>query len=251
MRAICLLASLLLHAAAARADEVPLYLMDIPPMASKTAPHGVVGEIVLEAMKRARLAPRLIFMPKNRAIVTVQLGTNHDALILPLARMPEREALFTWIAPLYQAERGFFTRGKRFDSFAQARGTLRTVAVARGTANGSILRAQGFRADQIYEISVNQDAPRMLLEGRMDAWFGPIEEMALYLEREPEAGKIVAGPGLMATENYLACSRQCDPVLVGKMREAIAQMEKDGAIKAIRARYTRKAPPAASAVTHH
>jgi polar amino acid transport system substrate-binding protein len=223
--------------------------MDIPPMASRTAPHGVVGEIVLEAMKRAHLTPRLIFMPKNRAIVTVQLTTAHDTLILPLARMPEREALFTWIAPLYRAERGFFTAGKPIRSFAEGRAALRSVAVARGTANGAILRAQGFRDDQIYDISVNQDAPRMLLEGRMGAWFGPLEEMALYLEQEAEGARIVAGPALITTENYLACARQCDPVLVGKLREALARMEKEGVIKAIRARHGHKG--AMSAVTDH
>lgn len=250
MRAVCLLVSLLVSTVPiARAAEVPLYLMDIPPMASKTAPHGVVGEIVLDAMKRAHLTPRLIFMPKNRAIVTVQLTTANDTLILPLARMPEREALFTWIAPLYQAERGFFTRGKRIRSFAEGRAALRSVAVARGTANGAILRAQGFRADQIYEISLNQDAPRMLLEGRMDAWFGPLEEMAVYLQEEGEAAKIVAGPGLITTDNYLACARLCDPVLVRKLRDALAQMEKGGAIKAIRARHGHKGT--VSAVADH
>jgi len=206
---------------------------------------------VLEAMRRAQLTPRLIFMPKNRSIITVQLTTEHDTLILPLARVPEREALFTWIAPLYQAERGFFTRGQRMRSFAEARAALRAVAVARGTVNGAILREHGFRPEQIYEISVNQDAPRMLLEGRVDAWFGPIEEMQVYLEGGADESSILAGPGLTTTENYLACSRQCNPKLVAKLQAALARMEKEGVTRAIRARYARKAPAAGSAVTDH
>jgi len=242
-------ASLLLSTVlTAHAAEVPLYLMDIPPMASQSAEPGVVGEIVLAAMKRAGLAPRLVFMPKNRAIVTVALPGTRDTLILPLARMPEREAQFTWIARLYQAKRGFFTLDQPVRSFAEGRQRLRSVAVARGTANGAILRAQGFRPDQIYEISVNQDAPRMLREGRMQAWFGPLEEMALYLKAN---GDIVAGPGLVTTDNYLACSRQCDPALVDKLVTAIARMEKEGLIKTIRAKYALKGRTPPSAVADH
>lgn len=244
MRAARFFPSLLLSTVlVAHAEEVPLYFMDIPPMASKTpGNHGVVGEIVLEAMKRAGLTPQLIFTPKNRAIVTLQLPTSRDQLILPLARIPEREDRFTWISYLYKVERGFFTPGARIRSFPEGQKGLRSVAVARGTANGAILREQGFKPEQIYEISDNEDVPRMLLEGRMDAWFGPIEEMHIYLRGEAQRDKIIAGPPLMSTDNYLACSKRCNPELVGKLTAEIAKMERDGSIKAIRTKYA--APPA-------
>ncbi|HEY0065306.1 MAG TPA: transporter substrate-binding domain-containing protein [Telluria sp.] len=228
---------LLSTAPRAQAEEVPVFVMDIPPMATKSGSHGVVGEIVLEAMKRARLTPRLVFMPKNRAIVTMQLPGTRDHLILPLARLPEREGQFTWIAQLYHAERGFFTTGAPIRSYAQARSALRTIAVARGTANLTLLRDQGFKPEQILEISLNDDVPRMLLAGRIQAWFGPIEEMEIYLRDEPRRNQIVAGPALATTDNYLACSKQCSPALVVKLVAEISKMEQDGTIKAIRHKY--------------
>lgn len=239
MRAARSLAILLLGTAlSAQAHEVPLYFMDIPPMASKTpGSHGVVGEIALEAMKRAGIKPQLIFAPKNRAIMTLQLPTSRDMFILPVARLPERENNFTWIALLYKAERGFFTLGPRMRSFPEAQQSLRAVAVARGTANGAILRDQGFKPEQIYEISDNVDVPRMLVEGRMDAWFGPIEEMQIYLLADPLRDKVVAGPALTVTDNYLACSKRCNPELVAKLVAEIAKMEREGVIKAIRSKY--------------
>lgn len=232
---------LLTSALAAAAEDVPLYVMDIPPMASKDGAHGVVGEIVLEAMKRAGLTPRLIFMPKNRAILTLQLPTSRDELILPLARLPEREPHFTWIAQLYHAERGFFTTGEQIRSYAQARSSLRAVAVARGTANVSLLREQGFKPEQIFEISLNDDVPRMLLAGRIQAWFGPLEEMQVYLRDEPRRSQIIAGAALSTTDNYLACSQQCSPALVARLTAALGKMEKDGSIKAIRHKYASRA----------
>jgi polar amino acid transport system substrate-binding protein len=249
MASVRLLPVLLFFAAlAARAETVELYLMDIPPMSSRTAAgHGVVGEIVLEAMKRAGITPKLVFMPKNRAILTVQQYGMVDKLILPIARAPEREAQFTWISALYKAERGFFTLGTRLRTFAEARQTTRAVAVARGTINVGILREQGFPPEQLYEISNNDDVPRMLLEERMDAWFGPIEEMQLYLRAQGLSERIVAGPGLMSTENYLACSKRCSPALVERLGNELAKMEKDGSSRAIRVKHG--APN--SAVTHH
>jgi polar amino acid transport system substrate-binding protein len=238
MRAAHLLPLLNMLSAGAAAQPVQLHVMDIPPMSSKTpGSHGVVGEIVLEAMKRAGMKPQLVFMPKNRSILIVQMASSVDTLILPIARSPDREAHFTWISALYRAERGFFTTGRRIDSLAQGRDSLRTVAVSRGTVNAEILKKHGFLPTQLYEISQNDDAPRMLLEGRMDAWFGPIEEMHIYLAAQSLEDKITAGAPVVSTENYLACSRRCNPKLVERLAAELARMEKDGTSKAIRVKH--------------
>lgn len=239
MRLACLLACLLLCAPGkARAEPVQLYVMDVPPLSTRNGPgHGVVGDIVLEAMRRAGMAPVLQFAPNNRAIVTVQLEGSRDLLIIPLARVAEREAHFTWIAPLYKVERAFFTTGARIDSYEQARRTLHSIAVARGTVTPVILENAHFDPRQIYPINDNDNVPRMLLAGRMDAWFGPVEQMRVFLRGTAERAKVVEGKVVGSTENYLACSRQCDPALVARLRAEIAGMERDGTLKAIRARY--------------
>lgn len=239
MRAACFLfCSLLCAAGGARADTVSLYVMEVAPMSTRRGPgHGVVGEIVLEAMRRAGIAPQLQYPPNNRAIVTVQLPTSRDLLIIPLARVPEREAQFTWIAPLYKVERAFFTTAGKIDSYEQARRQLRSIAVARGTVTPVLLRAERFDPRQIYEISDNDNVPRMLLAGRMDAWFGPVEQMRVYLRALGGRGKVIEGAPVGTTDNYLACSRRCDPALVARLRQQIARMEHDGTIRAIRARH--------------
>lgn len=240
MHRACLIACLLLCApCCALAGAVQLYLMDVPPMSTQAGPgHGVVGDIVLEALRRAGIAPQLQFVPNNRAIVVAQLPSSQSVLIIPLARVPEREAHFTWIAPLYKVERAFFTTGKQIDSYAEARRALHTIGVARGTVTPVILHAQGFAAAQIYQISDNDNVQRMLEAGRMDAWFGPIEQMRVFLHKHP-TGRIVEGRPVNSTDNYLACSRKCDPALVARLTRQLAAMERDGTIRAIRARYAR------------
>ncbi len=239
MRLVHLLPCLMLAAlGAARAQPVQLFVMDVPPLTSKSgARHGVLGEIVLEALARAGIKPQLQFPPNNRAIVVVRLPTSRDQLIIPLARVPEREHEYTWIAPLHKVDRAFFSTKTRIDSYTQARTTLHSVAVARGTVAPVILRAEDFSPQQIYEINDNDNVPRMLLAERMDAWFGPVEQMRLFLQGVPRREKVIEGAVVGSTDNYLACSRQCDPALVSRLRSALAKMEHDGTIKAIRARY--------------
>lgn len=233
---------------ASATEPVVVHIMDIPPMSSKSAAsHGVVGEIVLEAMRRASLKPDLVFMPTNRSILTVQMSNAEDVLILPIARSPEREGHFTWIRSLYKAERAFVTRARRITSFAEARASLRSVAIARGTVNLDMLRKQGFTPEQLYEISDNEQVPRMLAEGRMEAWFGPIDEMEVYLRAQPRHAGLVVGPALASTDNYVACSRRCNPALVSKLALELAKMDKDGTTKAIRLKHG--APK--SAVANH
>jgi polar amino acid transport system substrate-binding protein len=234
----CLLAAAL---PCARAEPVQLYVMDVPPIAIKAGPgKGVVGDIVIEAMQRAGMTPQLQSPPNNRAIVTVQLPASRDLLIIPLARVPEREQHFTWIAPLYKVERAFFTTGARIDSYAEARKALRSIAVARGTANLTILLSERIDPEKIYQINDNDNVPRLLLAGRMEAWFGPVEQMRGFLHHAEQRDKVLEGASVGSTENYLACSLQCDPRLVARITAQLAAMERDGTIHAIRSRYTTK-----------
>lgn len=244
MRLLCLLSCLLLATCGARAEPVQLYVMDVPPISIKDGPgRGVVGDIVIEAMMRAGMEPQLQFPPNNRAIVTVRLPSSRDLLILPLARVADREHDFTWIAPLYKVERAFFTTGTRIDSYAQARTSLRSIAVARGTVTPVLLLAEQFEPEQIYEISDNDNVPRLLLAGRMEAWFGPVEQMRVFLHNVEQRDKVIEGASVGSTDNYLACSLQCDPRLVARISVQLAKMERDGTIRAIRARYALKSSP--------
>ncbi|HRE17016.1 MAG TPA: hypothetical protein PLW86_08090, partial [Rhodocyclaceae bacterium] len=81
------------------AEEQALYLMEVPPMTMNEAERkGIVGDIALEAMKRSGIPSRLIVEPSNRAMQTVKQHDN--LLIIPLARLKDREADYTWIAPI-------------------------------------------------------------------------------------------------------------------------------------------------------
>ncbi|WP_296000801.1 ABC transporter substrate-binding protein [Rugamonas sp.] len=228
---------LVAKAQAATAD-VTLYMMEVPPLTVNAVDRrGPAGDITMEAIRRAGYRPDLKVVPSNRAMRQVQLTTSRDELIIPLARQQEREPHYTWIAPVAKVHRAFFSMTRRVRSFGEARTAFRTIAVARGTAGLNILHEQGFPDAQLVEVVDGIAAAKMLMIGRVDAWYGPELQFRQWQRETDPQGRVQKGARLGSTENYLACSRSCDPVLVARLGEALEKMRRDGSIKAIEARY--------------
>jgi polar amino acid transport system substrate-binding protein len=220
------------------AKEVTLYLMEVPPIAVNLPDRkGIGGDIALEALRRAGYTVRLEVVPSIRAMAIVQDATTRDTLILPLARQTAREPNYSWIAPIAKVNRAFFTLDRKIQSFDEARATLHNIGVARGTAGLNILHEQGFAPNQVYELVDGITASRMLLAGRIDAWYGPELQFKEWLRTTDPQGRVKAGVSLGSTYNYLACSKTCDPAMRARLADEIDKMHKDGTVKTIEARY--------------
>lgn len=221
--------------ASAAEPGVALYMMTMPPMViDQPGRHGEVGDVVLEAMRRAGVPVRVRVEPNPRAMAMVQQGA--DAFITALSRTPERERLYTWVAPILPIHRAFYAPGRKVDSYAQAKASFKAIAVSRNTANHDILLRQGFDKQQIVEVNAGESAPRMLLAGRVDAWFNLIPESEMLLHQVGASG-VARGKELGTSDLYLACSVQCDPDKVRKLAAALAAMKADGTSARLMAKY--------------
>ncbi|WP_342116092.1 substrate-binding periplasmic protein [Pseudoduganella sp. OTU4001] len=220
------------------AEELNIYLMEVPPL-TMNAPDrkGVVGDTVLEAMRRAGYQPNLIIVPSNRALSVVGSPEVRDTLIIPLARLAEREQRFTWISPIVKVNRAFFTLDRTVNSFDDARKGLASIGVSRGTAGVNLLLDAGIPSSQIYEINQGENGFRMLLARRIDAWFGPMAEGRTLRKLVDGEEKIAVGAPLAPTYNYLGCSKACNNAIVGRLSDALAAMEKDGTTRTIMRKY--------------
>lgn len=237
---LLLMLSLTAMPALAAARELTLYMMVVPPLTLNQVDHkGPAGDIALEAIRRAGETCKLLVVPSNRAMVEVRLADSRDVLIIPLARQKEREPLYTWIAPVAKVQRAFFSMTQRVQSFDEARATFHSIAVARGTAGLNILREQGFANSQLVEVVDAIAASRMLIAGRVDAWYGPLLQFKSWQRETDPENRVQMGAELGGTVNYLACSKQCNAALVSRLAEEIDKMHKDGTIKAIEARYAK------------
>ncbi len=216
--------------------QVPLYLMTMPPLVvDSEAKRGMVGDVVLEAMRRAGIEVQILVQPNPFALAMAR--DKADTFIAAISRTPEREALYTWIGPIIPIHRAFYTVGKRIDSFAEARKSLKRIAVSRNTANEEQLLREGFDRSQLVQVNAGESAPRMLLAGRVDAWFNLVPESETLLNQIGAAG-VVQGNSVSASDLYLGCSRNCNIAYVRKLEAALAAMKADGTTRRLMKRYS-------------
>jgi polar amino acid transport system substrate-binding protein len=231
-----ILAGLVFTQYAAAEDIAILDIMDAEPMTKISEPKkGLVGEITIEALRRAGYLVRIHDLPSARALGSVPGEKN--VLIIPLAKVKSRVENFTWIFPIVKLDRAFYTLGKPVSSIENAQKKYNTVVVSMGTAGAAILAENGFTAKQIIEVSKGAAAPGMLLAGRADAWYNSIPDAKEILKIVAGGDQVNAGAAIGSTIHYLGCSKKCDPKMVAKIKKAFKAMIKDGTIKKIAANY--------------
>jgi polar amino acid transport system substrate-binding protein len=228
------------NATAGRAEDLSLYTLDAPPMTMIEAPvgehaHGFVADIVVEAARRAGYQTEFRFLPWKRG--QEEAAATENALITPLARTPEREAAYTWIAPIYPLERAFATLDRPVDSFADARTRLNTILVGRGSAQEATLHGMGFDDGRLIHAEIGVSDVDMLRFGRVDAWFNSTIETEWKWRRSGQAAPLVFGRVLYTDLIYLACAKRCAPDLVRRLRVALKTVDDDGTARAIQRRY--------------
>lgn len=215
---------------------VDLYMAEAPPltMAAQGDRHGVAGDITLKAMTMAGYSPNILSPPWPRAQRDVMLGANK--LIAPLTRTPSRENHYTWIAALMPMDRAFFSLNHRVESFDEARRTLKTIAVGSGSAQEVRLLEEGFSAAQIYPLKIGENPALMLLKGRVDAWFNGVPE-TLYIWKQISDRPLLMSKALMTADLYLACSKDCDPQMIEKLKAAVDTLQSNGTIQRVQHEY--------------
>lgn len=238
VRWICLAVLLTSLSLSATAQEpLELHMPEAPPLTfvSFKGGYGMLGDVALAAIARAGYLSHIHVTPWLRAQLQVRRGQNR--LIIPLSRTPEREGLYTWVAPIMSLEHAFFSLDAPIANFAEAHQRYQRIAVGVGTAQIEILKAEGFSSQQIVKLKLGENPARMLELGRVDAWFTGVPE-GLYLW-DNNSSKLQMSPVLATTSEYLACSKSCDSSLVENLRNSIDELREDGTIDVILETYSR------------
>ena len=219
-------------------EILALHMAEAPPLTlnNSIGGHGMVGDVALAAISRASYQSHLHVAPWLRAQKRVVEGENQ--LIIPLSRTPERENLYTWIAPLMSMERAFFSFDNPVTDLAEARERYKRIAVGVGTPQLEFLKSQGFSGDQIVSIKLNDNPGRMVELGRVDAWFTGVLEGLYHWPDSRE--KLRMSPVMFSTDIYLACSKLCDKVLVEELRQAVEALRREGVVQAIQNAYLQR-----------
>jgi ABC-type amino acid transport substrate-binding protein len=195
---------------------------------------GALTELVVELCKRMQLAPQTQFVPWRRA--TFLATTMPATAIYPLTRLPEREAQYRWLAPLYDEHYVFLALRKGpFDVHSPQQMKTRRIAMLRGAGQAAVLRELGY--SNLVEAASIDEVHRFLLTGIAEASFGERNIIRTSLRNRGEEANFELSAPLRSTTAWLAGSLDFTQDEVQQFQRATAAMAADGSSRRILARY--------------
>lgn len=194
--------------------------------------EGVSTDIVRELMSRAGQGYTLQLLPWQRAISLAE--KRPQTCVFSMSRTPEREQRYRWIGPLVANDWVLFARSsdqRRLARLDDARPYR--IGSYQGDAIVQYLRERNFDVD----VAVSDDRnPPKLLARHIDLW-ATGRLIGLHMLQQQKIAGIEPVLIFHRTEMYLACSRQLPEALVDKLNLLLRQMENDGSIARVYARY--------------
>lgn len=220
--------------AGAHAEAAPLRIVTthlpglVMPPDEKEA--GALRELVEALCRRLGVAAHLEFVPWRRALYLAT--TMRRTAIFPLTRLPEREAQFRWLAPVYEENYIFLApKGGAFDVHRPQAMTAKRIGLLRGAAQSAILRELGFH--NLVEASSIDEVHRFLVAGMADAVFGERAIVHSSLAAHGEENRFDLGQPVRSTTAWLAGSRDIGEAEAERYRAAMAALLADGTQKKI------------------
>ncbi len=244
MRILIVLATVLLMAPPARADELRLVAAELPPFSYHVPPptvseigepRGIVYRAVREMAHRIGHSGDIEFMGWTHAQELAKAGPNIG--ILALTRSPEREPLYNWMVEIVTDDL-VLVGGTGVDVSSLDRVKDRPTGVLRTSGAEALLRDHAFtRIEPASEEWVNA---MKLRDRRIDAWLAP-RLMVLFSWREigGDAKLLNIGALVRRPPIYIAASRDVSQAETDRWRSAFAQIRADGTYDRIMVEYRR------------
>jgi polar amino acid transport system substrate-binding protein len=215
---------------------IALFAGDARPLANADGPRrGIVLDVVLEAARIAGRALDIRFLPFADAMTRTR--ETPGALMAPLARNAQREADFAWIAKVVDVPQAMGTRAERPTVDLAGARALGKIGVARGGVQEAYLREQGFA--NLVVFATGREIATALAGGEIDAWYAVATQIANEFEAMGRPDGVRIGPTLQVAPAWLAANRDTGNIPVAALADAIARMERDGAIERIYRSYVR------------
>jgi polar amino acid transport system substrate-binding protein len=213
-------------AAGAHGGILRIVTSELPPLAMEQGERpGALRELVNELCRRLRLVPEISFVPWKRA----QFMTTHmnATAIFPLTRLPEREAQFRWLAPLYEERYAFLApRGRGFDVRRPQLMKAKRITMIRGSGLIAVLREMGYR--NVIEARSVDEVHRFLQSAIADASFGETAIIRNSLRTRGQESDFDVGEPVSRTVAWLAGSLDFSAADAALYQKTMREMTADG-----------------------
>lgn len=225
----------------AAAAALTLVTEDLPPLNFQDGDKvsGIATEIVLATLQQANLKATPRVYPWARAISMAEQQQN--VLIYSIARIPEREARFQWIGPLFPFSESIYQLKRRTDiqltTLEQAK--QYQTGVIRGYAVHEMLKRDGFIDNVHLQLAKDQEQNlRKLFAGKIDLLVGSELDLRWRLQHNPELGRYEDLSCALYLEKsfthvYMAFGLKTRPEMVETVRHAFEQIRANGTLDQI------------------
>lgn len=192
---------------------------------------GIGPEQMREMMARAGIDYTFDLLPWKRGYALA--SERPDACILYTTRTPDREALFKWVGPIYEAQWVLMARADspiKLSTLDDARPY--TIGTYSGDARDQFLRERGFKVEPAPNDLLN--APK-LIHHRIDLWAASVRPGSNTLARHGWDKQIAPVLTFRRIPVDLACNLKVPDVLVARMNSALDAMRHDGTMRRLEA----------------
>lgn len=189
--------------------------------------QGPAVRVVEEILRRLGLKSTIQVVPWARGYHLAR--TQPNVALFATSRLPQREALFKWVGPLYIQRWGFYApRQAALDiqTMEEARAVAR-IGTYRQDAKEAYLKSLGFR--NLVSTNNNIGNVRHLMEGEIDMWVSSDFNMpwiVRYAGYDPRDLKLVLS--LKTVGNYIAFSPLTADHIVACWQETLDAIRRDG-----------------------
>lgn len=239
------MACFLLASGAARALDINAYTESYPPYSyvnEQGQPVGLSVQFVRQILEETGLPYRITVMPWSRAM---QRAVEEDnALIFAMARTPEREEIFDWLAYISSVEYFLFARKEddRPVTLSRLRQGEFRVACLQADVSCSLLDQMEIPvANRLRITEINRPDVRLVYLERADLYIGPKAFNANHLAHQGlprDAMKPVFRMG-HGGDMYLAAAKVVQPAIREAVRAAYVRLKNDGRLIVVPSELTR------------
>lgn len=212
------------------ATPIEVLSADVRPLSIADGPRrGLVLDIVDEALRGLGYEPRFTFLPFADALSRTQAEPNR--LMAPVARSPQREALFAWIAEIIAVPQAMGTLANRPAVDLEGARQLRRIGIVGAGVQESFLRERGF--ENLVAYPTARAIAQALNDGQLDAWYSTATEIAMQFEAIGKAELVRVGPTIQTAPVWLAGNLATGALPITDLARAVADLKQSGAIERI------------------
>ncbi len=215
-----------------------LYTEDSPPSSydGNGRINGLSVDIVREILRRIGQPDTIALVPWARGYQLAQ--SEADTALFSTTRLPQREAMFSWVGPLYRQRWGFYRWHASPIRIAdtEAAKQVKRIGTYRQDAKMQYLQALGF--ENLVPTNKNITNVTHLQRGNIDLWVSSDFNMP-YLARQAGASpdQLALAYAFHTVGNYIAFSKETSPHVIRLWQAVLDEMKSDGSYRRICRKY--------------